>query len=51
MHASQDVKISKHGRDNKAFNTFAWAKTRAQNMFNSFEGFKGSTRAIYLEWG
>ena len=50
MHASQVVKPYKHERDNKAFNTSSWAKIGTQNKYinYSFEGFKGSTQAIYF---
>ena len=37
-------------RHNKLDTTSSWAKTGAQNRFSNFEGFKGSTRTIYLEW-
>ena len=48
MHASQGVKPNIHEKDNKSFNTSSWAKRRTQNKIYIFEGFKGSTQAIFF---
>ena len=47
MHASQGVKPSNHERNSKPLNTSWWAKQEHKTGVY-FEGFKGSTWAIYF---
>ena len=50
MHASQSVKTPNHEEIIKHLILPHELKQEHKTRFNNFEGFKGSTRAIYLEW-
>ena len=50
MHASQSVKPPNHEETIKHLILPHELKLEHKTRFNNFEGFKGCTQAIYLEW-